>query len=75
MVPGGLRYEADPRHVELVVQQLGLQDAKVITTPGTREEGTTKEDHAEVLNEKEAAKYRAVIARCNYLALDRPDVA
>lgn len=71
----GLAYEADPRHVELVVQQFGLQDSKLITTPGTREEGNTKDEHVEMLNGNDATKYRAVIARCNHLAPDRPDVA
>ena len=71
----GIAYEADPRHVELVIEQLNLKDANAVTTPGTREEGRTKEEHEEVLGEKEATKYRAVIARCNYISPDRPDIS
>ena len=34
----GLELEADPRHSELVVQELGLQEAKVSPVPGSKEE-------------------------------------
>ena len=33
----GLVYEADPRHAEIVIEQLKLQEAKEVTAPGTRE--------------------------------------
>ena len=71
----GIAYEADPRHVELVVDQLKLRDANLVSTPGTRDEGRIKEDNEEKLSEKEAIMYRAVIARCNHMAPDRPDIA
>ena len=71
----GIVYEADPRHAELVIEQLSLKDAKPVTTLGTREEGRTKEVHEEPLSEKDATRYRVVIARCNYLAPDRPDIS
>ena len=34
----GLIYEADPRHVEILIKQLGLEQSKTVTTPGTKEE-------------------------------------
>ena len=71
----GIAYEADPRHVEFVIDHLNLKEAKTAMTPGTKEEGRTKEEHEDVLSDKEATKYRAVIARCNYLSPDRPDIA
>ena len=40
----GIIYEADPRHVEIVVEQLKLEQAKPASTPGTKEEGTIQED-------------------------------
>ena len=52
----GIAYEADPRHVELVIEQLNLKEANVVSTPGIRDEGRTKEDSEEVLGEKEATK-------------------
>ena len=71
----GIAYETDPRHVELVIEQQNLKDANIVSTPGTRDEGRTEEDREEMLSEKEATKYRAVIARCNHLSPDRPDIA
>ena len=71
----GLTYEADPRHTEIIIKQLQLTDAKTVTTPGTKEEGNTSEDNEHVLSDKEATDYRAIVARCNYLAPDRPDIA
>lgn len=71
----GITYEADPRHAELVIEQLGPKDASIVSTPSTREEGHTKEDSRELVNEKQATKYRAVIALCNFMGPDRPDIA
>lgn len=71
----GLSYEADPRHAEIIKQQLVLEEAKAVTTPGTKEEGRTATDHEQPLDEEQATKYRALTARCNYLSPDRPDVA
>lgn len=71
----GIVYEADPRHVEILIEQMALQNAKAVTTPGTKEEGTTQEDKDEKLDEQEVSKYRALVARCNYLSPGRPDIA
>ena len=71
----GIIYEADPRHVEIVVDQLQLDDAKLVTTPGTKEEGRTQEGMDTGLDPERASRYPALVARCNYLALGRPDVA
>ena len=45
----GISYEADPRHAEIVVKELGLTEAKGVVTPGTKEEGTTKDNNGEKL--------------------------
>ena len=39
------------------------------------EEGRTTADNEEPLGEEQATKYRAFVARCNYLTLDRRDIA
>ena len=36
----GIEYEADPRHAEIMLTQLDLQDAKPAATPGSKEEGS-----------------------------------
>ena len=71
----GLVYEADPRHVEIILEQLQLQDAKEVTMPGAREEGRTAMDNEIKLGDNEATKFRAIVARLNYRSPDRPDIA
>ena len=53
----GLMYEVDPRHVDIIFKQLQLTEAKLVTTPSTKDKGNTI--------------YRALVARCNYLSPDR----
>ena len=36
--PKGITYEADPRHAELIVRDLGLEACRPVTTPGARED-------------------------------------
>ena len=67
----GLQIEADPRHVELVLRDLGLQYAKGSSVAGTVIE---EDDLTMPLTEVETTRYRSVVARCNYLAADRPDI-
>ena len=64
----GITHEADPRHVEIMVEQLKLKDARPVNTPGTKDEGKTQEDGEQKLSGAEASQYRALVARCNYLA-------
>ena len=71
----GIVYEADPRHIEIIVDQLKLKDAKAVATPGTKEEGTITNDCTQALDEQQASMYRAITARCNYISPDRPDIA
>ena len=75
----GFELEADLRHAELVVEQLGLRDAKPVTTPGSDETSGGGGDKAELGEEDElpaaeASQFRAIAARCNYLQQDRPDI-
>ena len=69
----GLEYEADPRHSEIVINELGLHDAKGVTSPGTKL--PESEDGDELLGGGNITKYRAISARIKYLALDRADIA
>ena len=85
----GITYEADQRHAEIVLRELGLEAAKAVTTPGSRDdadkmsdikvEGNKLQDYNdaednELLKGTEATKFRVLAARLNYLAQDRPDV-
>ena len=74
--PGeGLRYEAGPRHTEIIIKLLQVMDARPLTIPGAKEEGKTSEDHGDVLSDREATNSRVTVARCSYLSPDRPDIA
>ena len=71
----GISYEADPRHAEIVIDELGLKDAKGVVTPGTTEDGATKDNNEKQLDDHHPSKYRAIVARLNYLTSDRPDIS
>ena len=65
-------YEADPRHVQILVRELGLQNAKDVATLGV----TRKYDpECALLSAQEVSRYRSLVMRANYLSLDRPDVS
>ena len=71
----GAAYEADPRHVEIILKQLNLESCKTAFISGTKDEGTTSEDNDEKLAYEQSRLCLAATARCNYLATDRPDIA
>ena len=68
----GLEYEADPRQGERLLEDLELTgDVKAAPTPGV------KPLQHQIDTDKSMAdqtKYRAIAARGNYLAADRPDM-
>ncbi len=71
--PEGLEYEADPRLHEQVVQDLGLKGCKGVGTPGVKPTYEQIQSDKELERKKERP-YRAIAARMNYLAADRPDM-
>lgn len=68
----GFELEADLRHAELIIKQLGLGNAKPLTTPSAYE--PTRPDDEIELNAEYATAYKSIVARANYLAADRPDI-
>jgi hypothetical protein len=97
-----LLYEADPRHVEKLLRDAGLENCNALNTPGIKEpansekswfegEGTLQEgvegssgplsagtlgaDGSPYLARSEVRDYRSAVARCNYLAADRFEIA
>ena len=70
----GWEYEPDQRHAELIIQGLGLKNAKPVQTPVEEDKPWKKEEYEQLLNEQDAREYRALAARANYLALDRADI-
>ena len=71
----GIHYETDPRQVEIVIRELGLDKTNEVSSPGTKEQGRTKDEHLVALDPARASLYRGLAARLNYLATDRADIA
>ena len=70
---GFLEYEADDKHAQTIIEELGLEeDSKGSSLPLPREY-EPEEGDAE-LDGAMARKYRRIAAVVNYLALDRPDL-
>ena len=68
-----IAYEADPRHVEIIVQELGLQGAKPVSAPGGRDNKDV-EDESTPLSPQKTFQYRSLVMRAQYLSLDRRDI-
>ena len=68
----GIELEADPRHVDLLLNEVGCEGAKV-TTPLVKER-VEEALNAEDLDEQLCGLYRSASMRLAYLSQDRPDL-
>ena len=72
--PERIEYEADPRHAEIYISQLGLNDrTKSFAQPGTKVTGDWLDDGAEISGQ-DRVLYRSSTMRLVYLGLDRPEI-
>ena len=70
----GINIEGDQRHAEIIIKQLGLEEARPLSTPGERiKPQELTEDDIKELSPQDATIFRAVVARGNYLSIDRSD--
>ena len=69
----GLEIEGDLRHADKVCA-LGLESAKPTPTARSREDGKNQSFEEELIPAEMITKYRAIAARLNYMANDRPDL-
>ena len=66
----GYELEGGPRHAELVVEQVAPR-----SSPGVDCVETEKDDPGDIeLDLATASAYRRIVAHCNYLAADRPEL-
>lgn len=68
----GLEYEAGPRRIEKLIEELELVGARSCVTPGVK----TLQEQLEAdqpLSVDRHTSFRALAARANYLSADRPD--
>lgn len=73
---GILRYEADPRHAEMIVKQLSLDGpgVKPVATPGEKQKGEDALKEFPTLDPERSKLYRSLVMRAAYLSLDRADL-
>ena len=69
----GLELEADQRHAEILVRDIGVMGSKGVNTPGVKERGESPLK-SQALRLEDARVFRMLVARGNYLAQDRPDI-
>ena len=65
-------YQHDPRHIDVLVKDLGLENGNSVQTPATSD--VTVEEKPEPLNQVQHRKYRSQVARCLFLSQDRADI-
>lgn len=72
----GLRLEADPRHCELVLREVGVDGKNDATSPGDKEFFKKEQTDVslELLTPEEATRYRGTVARLNYVCPEKPDL-
>ena len=54
------------------MSQLGLTEAKGLSCPAAEE--IKREDDYKQLNAEYSTQYKSIVARANYLSIDRPDI-
>ena len=73
MEPEGIHYEADPRHCEIFLKQIGLNDkTKAVAAPGYKTTGRWMD--GDVLPASGQRDYRSACMRLAYLGSDRPEL-
>ena len=72
----GYEMEGDQRHGEIIVRDLGLtEESKALSVPGRKLTKAELDSEPEGLSPDDHSDYRARVARCNFMASDRFDVA
>ena len=68
-----LETEADPRHAELIVQEMGVKGGKGVDVPDVKD--SPEDELSPPVIGKEVKAYRSVTMRAAYLAVDRADIS
>ena len=61
----GIVYQHDPRHVDVLVKDFGLEHGNSVQTPATHD--ATVEKEPEPLSQVQHSKYKSQVARCLFL--------
>ena len=68
----GIMYQHDPRHVDVLVKDPGLEHGNSVQTPAAP--GALEEEESEPLSQDQHHRYRSLVARCLFLSQDRADI-
>ena len=68
----GIVYQHDPRHIDVLVRELGLENGNTVQTPAPP--SPAEEEESEPLSQNQHHKYRSQVARCLFLSQDRADI-
>ena len=66
-------YEADPRHAEITMKEVGARDATPPSPPATGPDDDGDEGDVGEFVGEQAARFRSIAARVDHLVLDRPE--
>ena len=72
--PEGVEMEADPKHRDLVLRALALDDSSNGLTSNGEAQKNNEGDENYFLDPSESTAYRAICARLNFLAQDSPEL-
>ena len=67
----GLYYEAAPKHAEIIIADLGPENANSVVTPSVKQQNPNEET---LLPPDEARRFRKTAATCQFLAMNRCDL-
>ena len=70
----GFYYSPNEKYVDNLIKLLGLEDAKEVTTPASKDTGRNHPDALEPLPQEEKITFLSGSGILQYIALDRPDV-
>ena len=68
----GIVYQHDPRHVDVLVKDLGLEHDNSVQTPAAPD--VIEEEKSEPLSQDQHHRYKTLVARCLFLSQDRADI-
>ena len=68
----GIMYQHDPRHVDVLVKDLGLEHGNSVQTPAAP--NVTEEEEPEPLEQELHHRYKSLVARCFFLSQDRAEL-
>ena len=74
---GSVSFEADPRHAEMIIRQLGLEGSKGISTPSEKKKlsDVVATSGLPPMNPERTTLFRSLVMRAQFLGQDRADIA